>query len=236
MKVYLNKAQLDQYIRKYHIENYFSDFSFFYQYMRLVRFSRNDMIYSDKQTLDYIYFFISGKLKVCSNLSNGKSLLLCFFEDFEILGDLELFKLTPVNNTIKVVKESYCIAIPINNETIKKALLSDVQFLNFLSLSLANKLYKISEISSLNILCALEIRLATYILSLSEKHIDKNATYNLVFSENLTETAELLGTSYRHLLRTMQHFVKIGLLEKQEDHYLIKDIDQLKALSSDSLL
>lgn len=29
----------------------------------------------------------------------------------------------------------------------------------------------------------------------------------IVFSGNLTETAELLGTSYRHLLRTLNVFV-----------------------------
>lgn len=204
--------------------------------MRLVRFSKNDMIYKDKQSLDYLYFFISGKLKVCCNLSNGKSLLLCFFEDFEILGDLELFKLTHSSNTIKVVKESYCIAIPINNENVKKTLLSDVKFLNFLSLSLASKLYTISGISSANILCALENRLAKYIFYLAEKNTNKDSKYNTIFRENLTETAELLGTSYRHLLRTMQQFVKDGILEKQEDYYVIKNIDELKKLSSDSYI
>jgi CRP-like cAMP-binding protein len=236
VKVYLNQFQLDQYINNYKIADYFSDFDYFYKHLKLVRFSKNDMVYQDKESLDYIYFFLSGKLKVCSNLSNGKSLLLCFFEDFEILGDLELYQIANPYNSIKVVKESYCIAIPIKDEKIKNALLKDIKFLNFLSFSLANKLVRISDVSSANILCTLESRLAKYIYYLSEKNTNQKSAYNTVFRENLTETAELLGTSYRHLLRILQQFVKDGILEKQEDYYVIKDISRLKMLSSDSYL
>ncbi len=236
MKVYLNQFQLNQYIESYKIADYFSDFDYFSKYLKLVRFSKNDMIYQDKESIDYIYFFLSGKLKVCSNLSNGKSLLLCFFEEFEILGDLELYQIASPSNSIKVVKESHCIAIPIKDEKIRSALLKDVKFLNFLSFSLANKLVKISDISSANILCTLQNRLAKYIYYLSEKNTDKKSAYNRVFRENLTETAELLGTSYRHLLRILQQFVKEGVLEKQEECYVIKDISRLKELSSDSYI
>ncbi|HHV12119.1 MAG TPA: cyclic nucleotide-binding domain-containing protein [Clostridiales bacterium] len=234
MKVYLNQVQLDQYIKSYRIADYFSDFDYFYKYLKLVRFSKNDVVYKDKETLDYIYFFLSGKLKVCNNLSNGKSLLLCFFEGFEILGDLELYQIASPSNSITVIKESYCVAIPVKDERVKGALLKDVKFLNFLSFSLAKKLVTISEVSSANILCTLQNRLAKYIYYLSEKNTDKSSAYNRVFRENLTETAELLGTSYRHLLRILQQYVQEGILEKREDCYVIKDIGRLKLLSSDS--
>lgn len=236
MKVYHSQEKLEQQLRKYKIEKYFSDFDFFNKYMQLVSFSKNDMVYEDKCTLDYIYFFLFGKLKVSSNRPNGKSLLLCFYEDMEILGDLELFELVYVSNTIKVVKESYCISIPVNNEIVREALLKDIKFLNFIAKSLAVKLYRISGVSSTNILCPLENRLAYYILFHAEKNISRCSGHNKVFHESLNETAELLGASYRHLHRTLQQFVSKGILEKREDYYVIKKKYELEVLSSDAFM
>jgi Mn-dependent DtxR family transcriptional regulator len=40
-----------------------------------------------------------------------------------------------------------------------------------------------------------------------------------VFSERLIDVAELLGVSYRHLLRSLKALSEEGLLEKKPDGY-----------------
>jgi hypothetical protein len=69
----------------------------------------------------------------------------------------------------------------------------------------------------------LKNRLASYIL-LTE--------YNGVYCEKHTETAEFLGVSYRHLLYTLQQFVKEQFITKQKGGYLI-DYEKLRNLSKD---
>ena len=64
---------------------------------------------------------------------------------------------------------------------------------------MALKLASLSVSNSVNILYPLENRLASYILA-SYTNEDNNNT------ENLTQIAEFLGTSYRHLLRVVKEF------------------------------
>ncbi len=54
-----------------------------------------------------------------------------------------------------------------------------------------------------------------------------------LFNENLTEVAELLGTSYRHLLRTFDSLRKDNVLEKSSQGYIIKDGIELQIRAQD---
>jgi len=63
-----------------------------------------------------------------------------------------------------------------------------------------------------NILAPLEARLRAYIA-----HSQRDG----VFRGRLTETAEYLGVSYRHLLRTMNELCARGILEKTSGGYRI---------------
>ena len=65
---------------------------------------------------------------------------------------------------------------------------------------------------TLNILAPLEARLRAYIARSQREG---------VFTGRLTETAEYLGVSYRHLLRTMNELCARGILEKTRGGYRI---------------
>lgn len=53
------------------------------------------------------------------------------------------------------------------------------------------------------------------------------------FDENLTEIAELLGTSYRHLLRTLSEFCERRILKKEGSSYIVTEEETLMELSVD---
>ena len=77
----------------------------------------------------------------------------------------------------------------------------------------------------INLYESLESRLASFILK-TEK--------DGVFSYNLTECAELLCTSYRHLLRIINLFCSTNKLIKNGKSYRIIDRDYLEKISSNS--
>lgn len=66
--------------------------------------------------------------------------------------------------------------------------------------------------------------MASYILSNKEKN---------TFKENLTETAELLGASYRHLLRTLNSLCSKSIIKKTKNYYEIIDEEVLRGLAED---
>ena len=55
----------------------------------------------------------------------------------------------------------------------------------------------------------------------------------LLFNENLTEIAELLGTSYRHLLRTLNNLRDKGAIIKSNSGYIIENKNILSMLAAD---
>ncbi|MPM79649.1 hypothetical protein SDC9_126688 [bioreactor metagenome] len=83
--------------------------------------------------------------------------------------------------------------------------------------------------SSINLLYPLENRLASYI---NESLVCGDNLY-IDFDENLNNIAELLGSSYRHLLRTFNTLCKKGVLKREDGKYKIINKVLLKDLAGD---
>lgn len=234
METIQNPARLERYLAEYHIADNFTNFDAYQPHFQLVRFHANDLIYLRQESISQVYFFISGKLKVCANLSNGQSLLLCFYNSFEFLGDLELFEMANPSNSIQAITDSLCIAL--NVMEIKQKLFTDVKFLNFISKSLARKLTKSAANSAINVLYPLEKKLASYIFVVGKRKQAADEKSLIIFDENLKLTSELLGTSYRHLHRVLHQFLNDRILSRGPHGYYVENEAALKELASDLYL
>ncbi|WP_251859639.1 cyclic nucleotide-binding domain-containing protein [Clostridium sp. Marseille-Q2269] len=228
MKKINDLYERDQYILKYEIEDIFDkDMK---PFMELLFFKKNEHICREDEEINYLFFFVKGKAKAYETLSNGKSLLLCFYDDFRVVGDVEVINFKNASSNVQVIEDSYCIAISFNN--VRKYLLDDCKFLRFICNSLGAKLNRCSKNSSINLLYPLENRLASYILATGE-YVNYNGEIIVRFNGNLTEIAELLGTSYRHLLRTLNILIGRGIIEKENKYFKVLDKPNLKSLSVD---
>ncbi|MCT8975277.1 transcriptional regulator YeiL [Clostridium sp. CX1] len=228
MKRINDSKLINQYIEKYNINEFFSkDIK---PYTELFLFSKGDHVCREGESLRHLFFLVEGKAKVYSSLSNGKTILICFYNSGSIIGDVEFMKLEPANSNFQVIEDSYCIAISL--ERVREYLLDDTKFMQFMCRSLSEKLIRLSKSSSINLLYPLENRLASYILATATSTYINEARA-MIFSENLTELANLLGTSYRHLLRTLKMLCKSEILEKKNTYFKIIDLDRLKNLAAD---
>lgn len=228
MNIIQNPNKLIYYMKKHHIQDLFSqDVS---KYMQLVHFQRNEYIFKAGEPSSYLYFFVEGKAKIFKTLSNGKALLLCFYDGFNILGEVELFISDDFSTNAKAINDVYCIGISIH--IVEKFLLNDKTFLKNICLFLSDKLNRITINSSINQLYPLENKLASYIVSTGQSVMIEGKTA-LIFNENLSEISELLGTSYRHLHRTLFSFTEKGILRKTSMGYIVSNKKELKHLASD---
>ncbi|WP_238904355.1 cyclic nucleotide-binding domain-containing protein [Clostridium sp. YIM B02506] len=216
----IDKKILENYINKYQIDEVFSNDM--KPYMHLFKFNKGEHICRVQEDLEYLYFFVSGKAKVYTVMSNGKSLLLCFYIPFKVIGDVEFMYFNKADCSVQAIEETYCVGIAF--EHIRKYSIEDSKFLRFICDGLAEKLTRLSKYSSINLLYPLENRVASYILSNKEKN---------TFKENLTETAELLGASYRHLLRTLNSLCSKSIIRKKKNYYEIIDEEVLRGLAED---
>lgn len=230
MKIY-DEDKLNFFINKYHIQGIFSEDM--KEYMELHVFTKGDNICSLNEKLDYLYFFVHGKAKVFISLSNGKSLLLNFYKPFMVVGDIEFLEHDISHSNIEVINESYCVGISFKN--IRTHAINDPKFLTFMCKSLSRKLNTSSNYSSINLFYPLENRLASYILAVTSSNGDTEEG-TIIFEGNLIEVAELLGTSYRHLLRTFNKLCEKGAIKKSKKGYEVLSESNLKLLAGDVYL
>ncbi|WP_310602532.1 cyclic nucleotide-binding domain-containing protein [Anaerosporobacter sp.] len=168
---------------------------------------------------NYIYFFLEGQAKTYTTTESGKSLLFSFYDDFEFVGDVELMTSQAMVANVECITKVCCFRIP--TVPYRQLLLQDNKLLKTIATKLALKLNNISSSSARNLLYPLENRLAAYIISMNKE---------FYFNENLVQTAELLGASYRHLLRCLKKFCENNYMEKLENGYYINDYDKLVEL------
>lgn len=227
MKKVCNSIKLAEYMKRNNIDSFFSNDM--KPYMELIFFKKNEFICRENEEIDYLFFFVEGKAKAFNTLSNGKSVLLCFYDSLQLLGDVELIHSQKTASNVQVMADSYCVGLPLGK--VRNQLFHDAKFLRCICGSLAHKLNRLSKNSTINLLYPLENRLASYMLAAGERAVQHGN--RIVFSGNLTETAELLGTSYRHLLRTLNIFCDKEVIKKNNGCFEVVNVDVLRELAAD---
>lgn len=219
---------LNYYMKKYEIANLFdNDLT---PYFDIHKFKKGEAITKTDEPMEFFYFLVDGKAKIYKLLKNGKSLLMKFFTPLEVIGEIELIEGINANSNIDAIND--CILIGIEMETLRRFASEDIKFLQFLNKYLVVKLKEFSLSSSINQLYPLESRLASYILTTSSDG-PSNKFVEGISTNKLTEMADLLGTSYRHLNRTLKNLQDSGLIQKKRTDIIIQDREALEKLAGD---
>jgi len=224
-----NQEKLLFYVSKFNIDNLFE--INMVDDMELHAFNRGEHICISCEKIDYFYFLVEGKAKVYTLLKNGKSLLLRFYSPLQVMGDVEFLNSDYTTCNVEAIDNVKCIGIPI--ELLRRVAFHDVNFLQFACKSLGKKLADSSYWSAVNLLYPLENRLASYILAISNNDEDYTMPCNEIETYRLTDMAELLGTSYRHLNRTLNNLCKKGIIKKEKNSIIVTDRNTLEKLAGD---
>lgn len=229
MKKIFDQDLLDSYIEIYSLNSIFKEKIL--GYMELFKFDKGELICTKDSEIDYMYFLVEGKIKVSTLHDNGKSILLRFNKPLSIFGDIEF--LTDYKVQCNAEAQSQALLIGINMDTLRTYAYEDIKFLQFIIKNLSEKLYVISNSTSINLSYNLENRLASYIISVIDD--ENNLTNREADFSKPTEIASLLGTSYRHLNRVIQELVSKGIIEKNKKIITVKNFEKLRELSDGNI-
>lgn len=185
-------------------------------------YEKGECLSNEGQKPEYIQFIISGNIKISVSASNGRTVLLCFDGPGDIIGSIELLANTPYTATAQALTDVHCIAVAMQPHL--DFFKTDVDFLNYLCTDLSHAFARSSKNAATNILYPLQTRLCSFINGMAQ---------NGVFCENLTETSELLATSYRHLLRCLDGLCAEGILQKRGKAYHILNAAELQTRAED---
>ncbi|MFW2489069.1 Crp/Fnr family transcriptional regulator [Clostridium chromiireducens] len=221
MKKIINNDLLMHYFIKHDIEKILN--KDIINYSKLHFYKKNEFILEAESELEYYFLLVDGKIKISYLFENGKSMLLKFYSDFISIGDLELLRNKPIQCNVEAIEDSYLIAIP--SEILRKKYIDNVDFLHYLVNSLSEKLEATINNSSYNYVYPLINRLASYLV----EHItDKK---HIMIDSSFKEIAQFLGTTYRHLGRTIKELELQDIIKCDNKIIYILDEDKLRELS-----
>jgi len=230
MKTIQHAERLARYVSEHRLDAIFDTASI--GMMTLLAYEKGEAVCSPGDQLNQLFLLVKGKIKVYTTLPNGKSVLLRFNEPLAVIGDMEMMTGYPVRCMVESVGVSHFIAI--NAEALRDTAIRDPRFLTFIVKQLSYKLYTVSNASSLNLLYPVENRLASYLVSIMP--VDPlSPSIDELKTEKLTEVAELLGTSYRHLNRVITQLSADGIIERKRGAIFIRDAKRLLELASGNL-
>lgn len=184
-------------------------------------YEKGEYLCREGEPLVYFQVITQGTVKISVTASNGKTLLFCFDKAGDVIGSIELMGGLTYNANAQAVTPVSCLALAAgpNMHFFK----NDVPFLNYLCAELGRAFNESSKNNAFNILHPLQTRLCAYILMTAEGDY---------FTENLTAVSELLGTSYRHLLRVLASLQKENALQKVAGGYNIANRALMQALAA----
>lgn len=219
----LNEPELLKgYIQNYRVSELFS--TPVWRQLRLYRFRRGENIYLEGEPLRELYLLVSGQVKVFRTYNNGRISVVEFCSAFDLLGEVELVDARGTTIAVQAMRECHCLGLSMSE--CREELLRDYTFLAFVARRLGERLGSISNHQSLNASYSVEVRLARYI------HYTRRGD---MFEERLTEAADYLGVSYRHLQRTIARFCAEGVLERTKGGYRLLRGDYLEELYKKTL-
>ena len=214
---YVNRYSLQSYLNKNLLNS-----------LEIHTFNKNEYLCSLNEKLFYLYFLVEGKYKVTTLLSSGKSLLLCFNTPLSVMGDIEFIENPYADCNVQALEPCICLALPLN--TIKEYGYNDPVFLRFIISSLQKKLRRNSSYMSINILSPIESRFASYLISSLPTNVSGEIFVDI---DGITNLAELLGSSYRHLNRVIKNLSDLKIIEKNRNTIKILNLKKLTLLAQD---
>ncbi|MDN4492842.1 Crp/Fnr family transcriptional regulator [Ureibacillus aquaedulcis] len=190
------------------------------------RYSKGDFIIQQGETPRYLFFLIRGKIKTYKTSDDGKRLILAFKEKFDILGDIEFVQQAPYINTVEAITDVQILTIPIH--TAQNYGMNHLPFVQFILQRITEKLYVNSNALAFNLMYPVEVRLCSYLLSVS---IDNRTVSN----QDLKDAADLIGTSKRHMNRVIVDLCNQKIIERRKDSILIVNHDRLIELAKHNI-
>ncbi|EPF09031.1 catabolite activator [Bacillus cereus BAG1O-3] len=202
------------------------------RYFQLKHVKKGELICNKDEKMDRLFFVVKGKVKVYTITPDGKKLILRFINPLAIVGDIELIQNSTSHNVVEACSDVETISIPF--EVIKNELKHDIALMNFLFQNMANTLKIATDFTALNLLYPVEVRVASYLLSIST-----DSTGNIyredIDSTSVSSIADFIGVSYRHVIRILQKFYKEQMIEKKKGTILIKDVSKMKEIARNNI-
>lgn len=230
LRIIDNEELIYSYINQPYLQAFFSSFDL--SKIQLCSYTKGECMITAGEPLQNLYFVVKGKVKVFTVTPEDKRLIIRFVKAPVTLGDIEFANEEAAMNFVEASTD--CMAICVSYKHVKEEIGNDINFLYFLLKSIAQKFRTKTNFTSFIVLYPVEVRFASYLLSISTD------TEGTMFREemknsSILDIADMIGTSYRHLNRVIQKLCHQKIIERVNGSIHIKNIDKLRELAKNNV-
>jgi len=188
-----------------------------------LEFKKGDIIFLAGDKIDKLYVINEGRVKISKISEDGKEQIIRILEPGDFMGELSLFKQSPLNNNAEALEPTVmCI---IEGEKIKDIIYKNPGISIKIMEELSIRLEKSDKLIERLVLHDVESRVADILLSM----LDADGNINLTISKK--DLASHIGMSQETLSRKLSHFQAMGWIKQIGqrkisvlDHKSLKDI------------
>lgn len=216
MKSVFHQHLLDRYIQAYKLADHLN--ADLLGCLDVYQFEANQQIFSALTEQTHLYFLVEGKAQISYYLANGKRSIIMMITPLSTIGDMELLGDDPVGMDVVTTEKSTVLGMT-KTDALRYGY-DDARFLRFLLCYMSDKL-RTSGVYQLTADLPLLNRVANYVLSLP-------LVDNTIAVEEKVIIADLLGTTVRHLNRTIKALEDEGVIKWQKEEVIVHNLCQLQ--------
>ncbi|HEX5024363.1 MAG TPA: Crp/Fnr family transcriptional regulator [Agriterribacter sp.] len=190
------------------------------------KYRRKQIIYSEGNHPNRLYYIVKGKVKVFKTNDDGKELIVDLLSEGDFLGHIALLEGTIYKDTAEALEETELAVIP--KEDFDELIHKNPEVVKKLVQLLAkNVSEKESQLLGLAY-NSLRRKVADALLTLYRKYHGKEESYAIDISrENLASVA---GTATESLIRTLSDFKSEKLIDIQGGRIVILNVQKLEKM------
>ncbi|HQR35279.1 MAG TPA: Crp/Fnr family transcriptional regulator [Blastocatellia bacterium] len=194
---------------------------------RTIKYAKHDNVYTCGDNDELIYFIESGQVKLLMLSPDGKECLLAIHTAGDMFGELCLSGLGARLETATAMEETHIKQIPgtklfdrLGRDSLFKG------FVQYLAVRIADQQQVIADLVTVDS----EQRLGKTLLRLA-RTMGKKDPRSIRIEPRISheELSEMVGTTRPRISAFMQRFRNLGLIETNEDHFLVVKEQKLNA-------
>lgn len=190
-------------------------------------YRKNQVIFLEEETGNYMYLVLSGKVKVSKSAAGGKETILAIHRAGDFFGEMSLLDGKTSPATVSAMEDSRIISV--SGADFHKYLLHNEKVMLQIIQVLCARLRQVWQTQSHSSSSAEErIRMGLY--DLAQKHGIRDAS-GIIIDLKIThqELAEMVGTSRETVTRTLAHLREENILEITDRRITLLDEKALMA-------
>lgn len=186
------------------------------------RYKKNQVIFLEEETGEYMYIVISGKVKVTKSSTSGKESILAIHQAGDFFGEMSLLDGKTSPATVSAMEE--CRIVTVGKQDFNKLLLRNEKVVHQIIRVLCGRLRQVwAQVQILSYSSA-EARILAGIHHLSTRHGIPDAR-GVLINLKIThqELAEMVGTSRETVTRTLGYLQKKGMIRIESKRIILRD-------------